>query len=136
MAKWIRQPRPQQSINELLKPLGEKSWQGNVWRPIVMNVQKETGPPPTPSVTATQTVTPTQTPTASVTPTLTATPTPTLTSSPTLTPTATPTPTLTSTTTPTATPTPTATLITYFILAEDGDALITEGADNLITEQV
>lgn len=48
MAKWIRQPRPKQNINELLKPLGDKSWRGNVWHPIVMNVPKDGVVPPPP----------------------------------------------------------------------------------------
>lgn len=39
--KWIKQPRPKNGINELLKPLGEKTWRGNVWQPIIMNVPKD-----------------------------------------------------------------------------------------------
>jgi len=46
MAKWIRQPRPKNDISELLKPLGDKSWRGNVWHPIVMNVPKGEPTPP------------------------------------------------------------------------------------------
>ena len=88
-------------------------------------------PSPTPSgtpipVSPTPTETPTQTPTQTTTPTFT----PTSTGTPTPTPTGTGTP----TPTPTITPSPTA-VITYFILAENGDALLTEGGDNLRTEQ-
>ena len=69
-------PKKEQSIEELLKPLGEKIDKGNVWRPILnqpINVLKQ-GIVPTPSPTPTSTVTPT--------PTITVTPTPTLTPSP------------------------------------------------------
>jgi surface protein len=55
-----KQPRINQSIEELMKPLGEKSWKGNVWGSAIMNVPESTsGPQPTPSVTPTTTVTPT-----------------------------------------------------------------------------
>ena len=68
-------------------------------------------PTATPTLTPTPTATPTLTPTPTATPTLTPTPTatPTLTPTPTATPTATPTLTPTPTATPTLTPTPTAT---------------------------
>jgi len=29
-----------QSVAELMKPLGEKTWKGNVWGSAIMNVQK------------------------------------------------------------------------------------------------
>lgn len=29
-----------QSVAELMKPLGEKTWQGNVWGSVIMNVEK------------------------------------------------------------------------------------------------
>lgn len=86
--KWVPgKPQPRKPINdieELLKPLGEKTRMGNVWGSQIMNVEKPVtsqGPPPsptpTPSVTPTNTVTPTttNTPTPSITPTLTTTPT-------------------------------------------------------------
>ena len=95
-------------ISELLKPLGEKKWQGNVYGArfdgqIIMNVEKEVGPAPspsvTPSVTPTQSITPSITPTQSITPSITPTPS--------VTPSITPTP--SQTLTPTPTPTPSAT---------------------------
>jgi hypothetical protein len=71
------QPKINQSIEELLKPLSEKKWKGNVWGSQIMNVEKETtpdvSPSPTPSVTPS--VTPSS-PVPSVTPTPTVTPTP------------------------------------------------------------
>jgi hypothetical protein len=81
-------PTKQDSITELLKPLGEKTRKGNVWVPVLnqpLNVLKESGTP-TPVVSAsptpTQTGTPTPTPTPSSTvpepsPSPTGTPTPT-----------------------------------------------------------
>jgi len=77
--KWVPgKPQPRKPINdieELLKPLGEKTRMGNVWGSQILNVQKPVesqGPPvsptPTPSITPTSTITPT--------PTLTMTPTP------------------------------------------------------------
>ncbi len=79
MAK--KQPKINQSIEELLKPLSEKTWKGNVWGSQIMNVEKETSTPdvspsPTPTVTPTQSVTPTPTPSISITPTPTITPSP------------------------------------------------------------
>lgn len=72
-----------QSIEELMKPLGEKLHKGNVWQ-VVMNVPQTTSvpnitPSPTPTNTQTPSVTPTNTntPTPSVTATQTGTPTPT-----------------------------------------------------------
>jgi hypothetical protein len=65
-----------QSIEELMKPLGEKLHKGNVWQ-VVMNVpQTSSVPSPSPSATPTPTITPTQTatPTPTVTPTNTPTP--------------------------------------------------------------
>lgn len=44
-------PKPQNDIRELLKPLGEKTWKGNVWVPILnqpLNVFKPSGSTPTP----------------------------------------------------------------------------------------
>jgi hypothetical protein len=79
-----------QSIEDLMKPLGEKQFKGNVWQ-AVMNVPRETvvpdvTPSPTPSntptQTSTQTPTPTQTSTQTPTPTQTGTPTPTPSSTP------------------------------------------------------
>ena len=71
------QPKINQSIDELLKPLSEKKWKGNVWGSEIMNVEKETtpdvSPSPTPSITPS--VTPSS-PIPSVTPTPTVTPTP------------------------------------------------------------
>jgi hypothetical protein len=74
-------PKKEQSITELLKPLGEKIDKGNVWRPILnqpINVFKEEATPiPSPTPTSTVTPTPSITPTSTVTPTPTTTPTPT-----------------------------------------------------------
>jgi len=77
------QPKINQSIDELLKPLSEKKWKGNVWGSQIMNVEKETIPDVTPSVTPTPSsssippsATPTPTVTPSITPSLTPTPTP------------------------------------------------------------
>jgi hypothetical protein len=82
-------PKPEDSIKELLKPLGEKTRKGNVWIPVLnqpINVLKDDTtpvPPVSPSPTPTQTGTPTPTPTPSSTvpepspsPTPTGTPTP------------------------------------------------------------
>jgi hypothetical protein len=69
-------PKKEQSIEELLKPLGEKIDKGNVWRPILnqpINVFKST-PAPSVSPTPTPTVTITPTPTLTNTPTVTPTP--------------------------------------------------------------
>jgi hypothetical protein len=78
-----------QSIEELMKPLGEKTYKGNVWGSVIMNVPETSSvpavsPTPTPSVTPTPTITPTSTVTP--TPTTTVTPTPTSTLTPTPTP--------------------------------------------------
>lgn len=89
-----------QSIEELMKPLGEKLHKGNVWQ-VVMNVpQTSSVPDITPSPTPTNTQTP------SVTPTNTNTPTPSVTATQTGTPTQTPTNTGTPTPTPSSTPLP------------------------------
>jgi len=97
-------------------------------------------PTPTSSITPTPTITPTQTATPTLTPTQTATPTLT----PTLTPTGTQTPTPTITPTNTITPTPSITptitpspseIITFRLLAENSDTIITEGNDPIRTEQ-
>jgi hypothetical protein len=89
-----------QSIEELMKPLGEKLHKGNVWQ-VVMNVPEQTSAPDiTPSPTPTNTQTP------SVTPTNTNTPTPSVTATQTGTPTQTPTNTPTNTLTPSSTPLP------------------------------
>lgn len=89
-----KQPKINQSIEELLKPLSEKTWKGNVWGSQIMNVEKETAPDvsptPTPTVTPTQSVTPSVTPTQSVTPSITPSVTPSISVTPT--PTVTPTP--------------------------------------------
>jgi len=73
--------KKEQSITELLKPLGEKIDKGNVWRPILnqpVNVFKDdTTPIPSPTPTSSVTPTPSITPTSTVTPTPTTTPTPT-----------------------------------------------------------
>lgn len=69
-------PKKEQSIADLLKPLGEKEDKGNVWRPILnqpINVYKEPSTPlppvsPTPTPTVTTTLTPTPTITPSITP--------------------------------------------------------------------
>lgn len=133
--KWVpgkpnrRQPI-NQSIEELMKPLGEKTFKGNVWGSAIMNVQKgQPTPTPTPTGTAGVTPTPTNTPTLTASPTLTSTPTPTLTASPTLTNT----PTLTSTSTPTPTPSPTAVSIGYRSSFEDGANLSTYTFTGLTT---
>lgn len=105
-------------------------------------------PTPTPSVSPTPSVTPSITPTSSVTPTVTPTSspipvTPSITPTQSATPSVTPTQTITPTSsitptpsiTPTFTPTPSSTpLPQYFILAENTDEILTEGADNLITQ--
>ena len=112
-------PKKEQSIEELLKPLGEKIDKGNVWRPILnqpINVLKESvtpGPPVSPSPTPTISVTPSLSPTSTVTPTPTSsfTPTPTLTQTP--------------------TPTPSQ-IITNFLLAQNLDILQTAEGDNLV----
>ncbi len=75
-------PSINQSIEELMKPLSEKSFKGNVWRAhIIMNVPQESAEPsvsptPTPSNTATSTPTPTITSTPTLTPTPSSTPSP------------------------------------------------------------
>jgi len=100
-----------QSIEELMKPLSEKKFKGNVWRAhmVVMDAQQDGTPvpdvTPTPTGTGTPTPTGTGTPTPTPTNTLTATPTGTCTPTPTGTGTPTPTPTNTLTATPTGTPT-------------------------------
>jgi hypothetical protein len=107
-------PTKQDSIAELLKPLGEKERKGNVWIPVLnqpINVLKQTQAPViTPSVTPTQTGTGTPTPTPTGTPTQT----------PTQTGTGTPTPTPTGTSTPTPSPsTPADAVISYRTWVED-----------------
>ena len=67
-----------QSIEELMKPLGEKLHKGNVWQ-VIMNVPQEQpsaspSPTPTPTITPTQTATPTPTVTPTNTPTPSSTP--------------------------------------------------------------
>ena len=114
---YKRQPI-NQSIEELMKPLGEKFHKGNVWQ-VIMDVPHETTPEPTPSntpsntptpsITASQTQTPTNTPTQTPSNTATQTPTPTNTQTPTNTETPTNTPTQTQTGTPDVTPTSTST---------------------------
>lgn len=89
-----KQPKINQSIEELLKPLSEKTWKGNVWGSQIMNVEKETAPDVSP------TPTPTVTPTQSVTPSITPSVTPSISVTPSLTPTKTPTPTVTPTPSP------------------------------------
>jgi hypothetical protein len=84
--KWTPAGKPKntgkinQSIDELLKPLSEKSFKGNVWGSQIMNVQKDATPAPTPSVTpsvsVSPSVTPSSTPTPTVTPSITPTPSP------------------------------------------------------------
>jgi hypothetical protein len=91
----------------------------------------------TPTVTPTNTSTPTNTPTQTPTETPTHTPTSTPTETPTNTPTTTQTPTITMTQTGTQTPTPTPTeVITYFILAENGDTLQAENNDLIEYEHI
>jgi len=68
MPRFIRQPRPKNDIKELIKPLGEKTWRGNIWQPIVMNVPKD-GETPTPPVSPTPTPSNTPFPTPTPTPT-------------------------------------------------------------------
>jgi hypothetical protein len=103
-------PKKESSIEELLKPLGEKIDKGNVWRPILnqpVNIYKEpvTTPQVTPSPTPSPSVTPTQTPTPSGT--------------------GTPTPTPTSTSTPTPSPsTPAAASISYRQVVEGTDEIV------------
>ena len=110
-------PKKEQSIEELLKPLGEKIDKGNVWRPILnqpINVFKE-GATPIPSPSPTPTITVSPTPTLTITPTQTITPTPTL--------------------TPTNTPTPSSTPPAGFKLqAEDSQFIQTENSDSLQIE--
>jgi hypothetical protein len=98
-----------QSIEELMKPLGEKLHKGNVWQ-VVMNVPEQTSAPDiTPSPT------PSATPTPTITPTNTSTPTPTV--------------------TPTNTPTPSSTPPPSFRLkAENGDFIQTENGDYINIE--
>ena len=77
-----------QSVAELMKPLGEKTFQGNVWGSVIMNVPQESPipdvtPTPTPSITPTNTQTPTNTVTPTPTTTTTLTPTPSFTPTPT-----------------------------------------------------
>jgi hypothetical protein len=78
--KWYL-PKPKKyeaDINELMKPLGEKAFKGNIWGSVITNVYKEaeSGPPPTPSVTPSNTPTSTPTSTPPVTPSYTPSPTP------------------------------------------------------------
>jgi hypothetical protein len=68
-------PKKQESITELLKPLGEKTNRGNVWIPVLnqpINILKEeTSAPvssPTPTPSSTTTPTPTLTPSPTPTP--------------------------------------------------------------------
>ena len=82
--KWTPAGKPKntgkinQSIDELLKPLSEKSFKGNVWGSQIMNVEKDDtpapSPSPTPSVTPSVSVSPSSTPTPTVTPSITPTP--------------------------------------------------------------
>lgn len=93
-------------------------------------------PTPTPTITSTPTLTPTVTSTPEPTSTPTVTPTHTVTPT---NQTPTPTPSVTATHTPTVTPTFTPTPSTtppaaYFLLAENGDDLLTESSDNLIVQ--
>lgn len=68
-------PKKEDSIEDLLKPLGEKQKKGNVWIPVILNVLKEgPTPPPQPSPTPTPSFTPTQTPTPTITPSVTPSP--------------------------------------------------------------
>jgi hypothetical protein len=103
-------------LEDALRPLGQKVHDTH-W---VANVFKTDGPPPSPSVTPTNTVTPSVTPTNTVTPSITPSVTPTITSSVTpsttvtpsitpsvsISPSVTPTNTVTPSVTPTNTPTP------------------------------
>jgi hypothetical protein len=110
-------------------------------------------PVPSPSPSPTPSITPSITPSVSLSPQPTTTPTPTSTNTPTPTlQTPTPTPTsssvpvtptptpsitasITPSVTPTFTPTPSSTPPeAFYLLAEDGDELLTEGSDNLIVE--
>jgi len=101
---------------------------------ITPSVSSSPQPTPTTTPTPTNTVTPTnQTPTP--TPTNTATPSVTPSFTPTITPSVTETITPTPSITPTFTPTPSSTPPeAFYLLAENGDELLTEGSDNLIVE--
>lgn len=72
--KWTPAGKPKntgkinQSIDELLKPLSEKSFKGNVWGSQIMNVKKEGQPSPSPTPSVTPTPTPTPSPSAVCTP--------------------------------------------------------------------
>jgi hypothetical protein len=94
-----------QTIEELMKPLSEKKFKGNVWRAhmVVMDAQQDSSIPvtSTPTQTGTPAVTPSPTASMGQTPT----PTPNVTSTPTSTPTNTPSQTQTGTPNPTTTPT-------------------------------
>lgn len=48
-----QRPKINQSVAELMKPLSEKTWKGNVWGSVIMNVEKESGPQPTTTTTTT-----------------------------------------------------------------------------------
>jgi hypothetical protein len=75
---YQQKPKPYKpDINDLMKPLGEKAFKGNVWGSVIMNVEKEEVVPVSPTPTPTNTPTNTPTPTPSITPTLTSSPTPT-----------------------------------------------------------
>ena len=50
MKRWYTQPKPKQTINDLLKPLGQKDFKGNIWGSVITNVYKESGVTPTPSI--------------------------------------------------------------------------------------
>ena len=107
-------------IEELLKPLGEKKWQGNVYGArfdgqIIMNVEKETGAVPSPSPTPSVTPSISITPTPSVTPSISITPTPSETPSvtPSVTPSISISPSITPSVTPSITPTPSSTPIVF-----------------------
>lgn len=50
-----QKPTINQSVSELMKPLGEKTWKGNVWGSVIVNVQKDGEPTPSPTPTATPT---------------------------------------------------------------------------------
>jgi len=75
-------------INELMKPLSEKGFKGNLWGSVILNVEKEveTTPAVTPSNTPTPTITPSATANPTPTPSATANPTPTPTYTPSSTP--------------------------------------------------